>query len=1025
MPVPPTANKATKLVAGTLVAGRYRVAREIGRGGMAHVYEAKHVDIGKGVAVKVLASEFITSPVVVERFLREARAAAAVRSPYICDVYDSGKLDDGRPFLVMELLEGESLYERMVRVRQFDPKTTVRIITHVSRGLMKAHAGNIVHRDLKPENIFLTTNEDGEMHAKILDFGLAKFYAPSNDGGAAQARLTREGAIFGTPAYMSPEQVQGQGAVDHRADIWALGCIAYECLTGRTVWSTDKGIAMTFAQIASAPIPQLTKYRPDLPRSIEEWFSRALSRDIEVRYQTAKDLAEGFAQSLEQGPPSLMMTGEIASADHLIPTEGAQPGTPPAPQISGTTTKPAPPVPAAGSPAAAPPAPGDLEAAPMPLESLTNETGTSSTVKGTKPPKRSLKPALIAGTGVALIGLIGVGGWQLQRTQTRQGMTQPPPSASASDAPTASSSASAAPAPVPEAAAPGPKWLPLVTEGQAKLLAGEPDEAVKRFKEAQDTMGSAVARAMNDHLSAAAGNKGPCRLAALGRLRPFSLATGNTGRPALVSTTAGIVAFWTDDHESPQRDHTYALVLDPSTLKPLGPPVDVTPEAERVGRFDVAALGEKIALAYTDSRGTSQGLYLRWLGADGRISAPRSALAPARAAGGQPSLSASGKTLWVAWEEKGESDKTDLLVSHATSASPPVAGVRLTDLRKSHIKPRVVAPQIAATATSLELMFRVDRDALRPITYLHVPLSDPLLATGLPPAKPNEKEDRTVGQLRVLAPLRDKGDVPSHKGDSPSLTCSKDGCFAVWHIERSGSRGGWYASQIDPHKGEIMWSKKFLGAGGRPHVGTNAEGVAEVVWFEGGRIRAASLGRDGVGAHSILAHIAGDQPPPAVVGVGPKEWVVSWLDFEGGRLEPYVLRASCRLPSGNTNSSRLPRQTRQRSPPHGPRPHAADPAPPGRPTAAHRVASALALPARDRRRARDVDIRGELPVVPRALAAMGSVPDRAPLRRAVRRGVDGRLGLRPRAAVRHPRAAGEAVPRGGEPRVAPAPEPLV
>ena len=303
--------KTSRLDAGTIVAGRYRVEREIGRGGMAQVYEARHTDIGKGVAVKVLAAEFASSPVVVERFLREARAAAAVHSPYICDVYDSGKLDDGRPFLVMELLKGESLYERMVKIRQFDAETTARIVTHVSRGLMKAHAANIVHRDLKPENIFLTVDEEGDLRAKVLDFGLAKFYAPTNDGDAASARLTREGAIFGTPAYMSPEQVQGQGTVDHRADLWALGCIAYECLTGRTVWATDKGIAMTFAQIASAPLPRISRYRPDLPDTIEAWFDRALARDPDVRFQTAKELAEHFNGAINQGSPSLMF-GEIS-----------------------------------------------------------------------------------------------------------------------------------------------------------------------------------------------------------------------------------------------------------------------------------------------------------------------------------------------------------------------------------------------------------------------------------------------------------------------------------------------------------------------------------------------------------------------------------------------------------------------------------------------------------------------------------------------------------------------------------------
>src|SRR3954469_26055996 len=204
-------SNTSKIPLGTLLAEKYRVTREIGRGGMAAVYEAENVDIGKRVAVKVLAAELTSSTIVVERFLREARAAASISSPYICDVYDSGKLDDGRPFLVLELLEGESLYERMTRIRWLPSETTTSIVTQVCRGLTKAHAASIVHRDLKPENIFLTKDEEGQLLAKILDFGLAKFYAPMGAGGP-QARLTREGAVFGTPAYMSPEQVRGQGA---------------------------------------------------------------------------------------------------------------------------------------------------------------------------------------------------------------------------------------------------------------------------------------------------------------------------------------------------------------------------------------------------------------------------------------------------------------------------------------------------------------------------------------------------------------------------------------------------------------------------------------------------------------------------------------------------------------------------------------------------------------------------------------------------------------------------------------------
>src|ERR1700712_121725 len=168
----------SKIPVGTVLVGKYRVVREIGRGGMAAGYEAMQLSLDKRVAVKVLASELAASTIVIERFFREARAAASVKSPHIVDVYDSGRLDDGRPFIAMELLEGESLYDRMARVRLIDVPTTGGTTQHGAKGLMKAHAAGIVHRDLKPENIFLTHDENGDEISKILDFGLAKFYAP-------------------------------------------------------------------------------------------------------------------------------------------------------------------------------------------------------------------------------------------------------------------------------------------------------------------------------------------------------------------------------------------------------------------------------------------------------------------------------------------------------------------------------------------------------------------------------------------------------------------------------------------------------------------------------------------------------------------------------------------------------------------------------------------------------------------------------------------------------------------------------
>ena len=156
------ASSQASIPPGTILVGKYRVTREIGRGGMAAVYECVHTMLRKPVAIKVLAPELASSIIVIERFFREARAAASIRSPHIVDVYDSGRLEDGRPFIAMELLRGESLYDRMIRIRIIDSATTVKVISQCARGLAKAHAIGIVHRDLKPENIHITKTDEGE-----------------------------------------------------------------------------------------------------------------------------------------------------------------------------------------------------------------------------------------------------------------------------------------------------------------------------------------------------------------------------------------------------------------------------------------------------------------------------------------------------------------------------------------------------------------------------------------------------------------------------------------------------------------------------------------------------------------------------------------------------------------------------------------------------------------------------------------------------------------------------------------------
>jgi serine/threonine-protein kinase len=297
----------SKIPVGALLVGKYRVTREIGRGGMAAVYEAEHMALGKKIAVKVLAAELAASTVVIERFFREARAAASVRSPHIVDVYDSGRLEDGRPFIAMEMLEGESLYERMARIRIIAVRSTVQIIAHCCKGLTKAHAAGIIHRDLKPENIFLVTGEEGEEIAKILDFGLAKFYAPVATDEKA-SRLTREGAVFGTPAYMSPEQVKDAKEVDARTDLWSAGVLLYEMLTGRSPFPAQNEYARLLAVVNEPAVP--IDMEDERLTPLSPFFVRALAKRREDRFASAGEMLQALNALLE--PSSANGTSPVA-----------------------------------------------------------------------------------------------------------------------------------------------------------------------------------------------------------------------------------------------------------------------------------------------------------------------------------------------------------------------------------------------------------------------------------------------------------------------------------------------------------------------------------------------------------------------------------------------------------------------------------------------------------------------------------------------------------------------------------------
>ncbi len=294
------------LVEGAVVAGRFQLNRKLGQGGMGSVWHATHLGLDIPCAVKFIEGEFAALPEAQARFEREAKAAAQLRSPHVVQILDHG-ISEGRPYIAMELLDGEDLGKRLIRVGRLSPGETAAVMTQVSRALTKAHSLGVVHRDLKPDNIFLVRDDDREI-AKVLDFGIAK----SNQHGI-EGSNTKTGAMLGTPYYMSPEQAQGTKAVDYRSDLWSLAVIAFQCLTGKLPFESE-ALGDLLMKIIVVPLPVPSQYGP-VPAGFDAWWARAASRDPNGRFQSAKEFADTLASVLGQGATTDMMSaGSLRAA---------------------------------------------------------------------------------------------------------------------------------------------------------------------------------------------------------------------------------------------------------------------------------------------------------------------------------------------------------------------------------------------------------------------------------------------------------------------------------------------------------------------------------------------------------------------------------------------------------------------------------------------------------------------------------------------------------------------------------------
>ena len=437
-----TSNLDQLVQPGHVIAGKYRVERVLGKGGMGVVVAAHHLQLEQTVAIKLMLPEVMASPVLLQRFLREARAVAQLRSEHVCHVHDVGNLDDGTPYMVMEYLTGADLYQLMKeRGGRLAISDAAEYVIQACAGMAEAHARGIVHRDLKPHNLFLTQRIDGSPLVKVLDFGVAK--------AADDFQATTVTSLLGSPAYMAPEQMRTAAAVDARADIYALGAILYAVLVGRMPFKAESLPELCVLVLSEPPEPP-SRDRPDIPAALEAIILRCLAKSPDDRYQDVGALAQELTPFA--GP---RMSGSLTR----MPTP--LPGQLPAPlaRSIAMTPKPLPP--------AQPTATGIVAPAPAP------------------PPRRG-RAGLVAGGLVVLAAVGGGVWWQTRSKAPGSGAAAPPePAPNPSGTPAADAAPPAAGLSAPREVLPGVEGavdLALSPDGQSIAYVSDGTIFVRELK---------------------------------------------------------------------------------------------------------------------------------------------------------------------------------------------------------------------------------------------------------------------------------------------------------------------------------------------------------------------------------------------------------------------------------------------------------------------------------------------------------------------------------------------------------------
>ncbi|WP_170319774.1 serine/threonine-protein kinase [Polyangium spumosum] len=432
----------TSVRPGEVLLGKYRVERVLGKGGMGLVVAARHLSLGELFAIKFLSTSTIENAEVIERFEREARAAARLRGEHVARVHDVGRMENGAPYMIMEYLDGSDLHALVRRRGPLPVEEAVAYVLQACDGIAEAHAAGIVHRDLKPANLFLIRRPNGSPCVKVLDFGVAR------QTGVEEVALTATGVMLGSPMYMAPEQIARSKSVDARSDIWAMGVVLYELLTARGPFQGQTVLELVAAILQEEP-PRPSELRPDLPAALEAVILRCLRKRSEERFQSMGELAAALDEASRPAAAAVLAGGTVllpgparASAPSA-PNLFVQPPAAPSLPMPVAPPMPMPVAPLASAPALARPPFASTPA----IQASTNQAWGQTGYVQAAAPRPSGRFAVAIGAVAALV-LLGGGGWFVLGRSSGPTPAADVPAASAAPVETA------APAPPPRETAP-------------------------------------------------------------------------------------------------------------------------------------------------------------------------------------------------------------------------------------------------------------------------------------------------------------------------------------------------------------------------------------------------------------------------------------------------------------------------------------------------------------------------------------------------------------------------------------------